>query len=138
MRIELSYEKVVDRLDALKAVGVTDVHVPDGEEPPWHVAEDCHTSCSEDGIASSFWFTGKDPQTGLEFSWAMRLDPKDPPSWAAVVGHALARLPDTARAVLRHELGQAALTCQRYADQHAQAAEKYTASAGVLLDASRA
>jgi hypothetical protein len=71
----MTYEKAIRNADALKAIEAGEVYL-DTAPYPWHQATRCEPGGSHRlDIATSVWFYGSDPGTGLEFRWCFDIEP---------------------------------------------------------------
>jgi hypothetical protein len=74
----MNYKQAIENAEHLKALGQTEVSIMsnDDGEPPWHLATECEPGGSHRfDMATSVWFRGKDPETGLRFRWTFDLEP---------------------------------------------------------------
>ena len=70
------YRQIIKKAKHYKAIGQTRIvlHSNQGEKP-WHLATDCRPGGSHRlDIATSVWFTGRDPKSGLTFEWAFDIE----------------------------------------------------------------
>jgi len=70
---ELTYEKAIKNVAALKKLGQTDIFLH-GKDVPWHIADKCQPEGTHRmDMATSVWFSGT--EKGLRFRWSFDIEP---------------------------------------------------------------
>lgn len=69
-----SFEEVEEKAEAIKAIGLDEVYLSNGEKP-WHLATHCEKGGSHRlDIATNVWFSGISP-SGIPIRWSFEIEP---------------------------------------------------------------
>jgi len=138
----MKYQDAIANAKHLKALGQTEVSLysRDDGEPPWHLATSCEPGGSHRfDMATSVWFRGEDPETGIKFRWTFDLEPYSANGKSTYeidargAREVLSQLPKEAARKFREYLADCSTKVMAQAMQYQGATDKLSRDANTLM-----
>ena len=125
-----TYEEAQRKAVALREIGESDVYLSEGPYP-WHIADTFRAGGTHRlGMATSVWFEGTDPDTGLHYRWMFDVEgpgANGKPHFevdAEACRETTAQLPDACRQSFREYLLSSAEKVRAKGDEYQRVAEQ--------------